>query len=164
MRKYFPIFLPRVTITDSIWIFMVTFNAHCSYSRIPAAFAVFKYLQLKYCKFASPWTVLDWCAIQKDEEFWILDHQPEVLEDIRRNYVTVLRVRCLKWQVVCSLNRTQGCVASSMFKVVGSLQSKQSAGMSEQQQGYLFRTNAVIPHKTSQQAHARLVPSRNNSL
>ena len=136
-RKYFPIFLPRVTITDSIWIFMVTFNAHCSYSRIPAAFAVFKYLQLKYCKFASPWTVLDWCAIQKDEEFWILDHQPEVLEDIRRNYVTVMRVRCLKWQVVCSLNRTQGC--------------------RKQQQGYLFQMNAVIPHKTSQQAHARLV-------
>ena len=44
-----------------------------------------------------------------------------------------------------------------MFEVVGSLQSKQNAGLSEQQQGYLFQTNAVIPHKTSQQAHARLV-------
>ena len=44
-----------------------------------------------------------------------------------------------------------------MFFVVGSLLSNQNAGMSETQQGYLFHTNAVIPHKTSQQAHARLV-------
>ena len=50
-----------------------------------------------------------------------------------------------------------GYVASSLFKVAGSLQSKQNAEMSEQQQGYLFHTNAVIPHKTTQQAHARLV-------
>ena len=44
-----------------------------------------------------------------------------------------------------------------MFLVVGSLVSNQNAGMSETQQGYLFHTNAVISHKTSQQAHARLV-------
>ena len=50
---------------------------------------------------------------------------------------TVLQVRC--------------------FKVVGSLLSKQNTGMSENTTGYLFHTNAVIPHKTSQQAHARLV-------
>ena len=45
-------------------------------------------------------------------------------------------------------------VASSNVLVVGSLLSNQNAGMSETQQGYLFYTNAVIPHKTSQQAHA----------
>ena len=44
-----------------------------------------------------------------------------------------------------------------MFLVVGDLLSKQNAGMPETQQGYLFHTNAVIPLKTSQQAHARLV-------
>ena len=44
-----------------------------------------------------------------------------------------------------------------MFLVVGSLLSNQNAGMSETQQGYLFHTNTVIPHKTSQQAHTRLV-------
>ena len=48
-------------------------------------------------------------------------------------------------------------VASSLFEVVSSLQSKQNAWLSEQQQGYLFQTNALIPHKTSQQAHTRLV-------
>ena len=47
------------------------------------------------------------------------------------------KFECLKWQVVCSLNRTQGC--------------------RNQQQGYLFQMNAVTPHKTSQQAHTRLV-------
>ena len=30
-------------------------------------------------------------------------------------------------------------------------------GCQKQQQGYLFHANAVIPHKTSQRAHARLV-------
>ena len=34
-------------------------------------------------------------------------------------------------------------VASSLFEVVGSLQSKQNAGLSEQQQGYLFHMNVV---------------------
>ena len=34
-------------------------------------------------------------------------------------------------------------VASSMFKVVGSLQSKKNAGLTEQQQGYLFQTKVV---------------------
>ena len=48
-----------------------------------------------------------------------------------------LQVRCFKWQVVCSLNGTQGC--------------------RKQQQGYLFQLNVVTPLKTSQQAHARLV-------
>ena len=43
-----------------------------------------------------------------------------------------------------------------MFKVVGSLQSKQNAGLTEQQQSYLFQTKVVIPHKTSQQANAEL--------
>ena len=38
---------------------------------------------------------------------------------------------CFKWQVVCSLVRTQGC--------------------RKQQQGYLFHTNVIIPHETSQQ-------------
>ena len=38
---------------------------------------------------------------------------------------------CFKWQVVCSLVRTQGC--------------------RKQQQGYLFHSNAIIPHETSQQ-------------
>ena len=41
--------------------------------------------------------------------------------------IIVLQVRCFKWQVVCSLNRTQGC--------------------RKQQQGYF---NAVTPLKTSQ--------------
>ena len=36
-----------------------------------------------------------------------------------------------KWRVVCSPVRTQGC--------------------RKQQQGYLFHTNAIIPHKSSQQ-------------
>ena len=54
------------------------------------------------------------------------------------------------WDVLCLLT-------SSLFEVVGSLQSKQNAGLSEQQQGYLFHMNVVIPHKTSEQAHARLV-------
>ena len=44
-----------------------------------------------------------------------------------------------------------------MFLAVGSLLSNQNSGMSETQQGYLFHTNAVISHKTLQQAHARLV-------
>ena len=44
-----------------------------------------------------------------------------------------------------------------MFLVVDSLLSNQNAGMSETQQGDLFHTNAVIPHETSQQAHAGLV-------
>ena len=35
-------------------------------------------------------------------------------------------------------------VAGSLFEVVGSLQSKQNAGMSGQQQDYLFQTNVVI--------------------
>ena len=48
-------------------------------------------------------------------------------------------------------------VASSLFGVAGSLQSKQNTGLSEQQQGYLFQTDVIIPPKTSQQAHARLV-------
>ena len=43
------------------------------------------------------------------------------------------------------------------FKVVGSLLSNQNAGMSKTQPEYLFHTNAVIPRKASQQAHARLV-------
>ena len=49
-------------------------------------------------------------------------------------------------------------VASPLFKVAGSLQSKQNAGLSEQQQqqGYLFQMNTVIPHETLQQAHAIL--------
>ena len=47
------------------------------------------------------------------------------------------KFECLKCQVVCSLIRTQGC--------------------RKRQQGYLFHTKAVIPHKTSQQAHPRLV-------
>ena len=38
---------------------------------------------------------------------------------------------CFKWRVVCSPVRTQGC--------------------RKQQQGYLFHTNAIIPHKSSQQ-------------
>ena len=38
---------------------------------------------------------------------------------------------CFKWQVVCSPVRTQGC--------------------RKQQQGYLFHSNAIIPHETSQQ-------------
>ena len=35
--------------------------------------------------------------------------------------------------------------------------SNQSSGMLETQQEYLFHTNAVIQHKTSQKARARLV-------
>ena len=52
---------------------------------------------------------------------------------------------------------TMTSVASTLFEVVGSLQCKLNARLSEQQQGYLFQTNVVIPHKTLQQAHARLV-------
>ena len=45
------------------------------------------------------------------------------------------------------------------FKVVGSLLSNQNAGISKTQLEYLFHMNAVIPPKTSQQAHARFVTS-----
>ena len=55
-------------------------------------------------------------------------------------------------------------VAGSLFEVVGSLQSKQNAGMSGQQQDYLFQTNVVIPHKTSQQAHAMLANYSSTSV
>ena len=48
-------------------------------------------------------------------------------------------------------------VMSSLFEVADNLQSKQNAGLSVEHQGYLFQTNAVIPHKNSQQAHAKLV-------
>ena len=41
--------------------------------------------------------------------------------------------------------------------MVGSLCLIRTQGCRKQQQEYLFHTNAVIPHKTSQQAHARLV-------
>ena len=51
----------------------------------------------------------------------------------------------------------EGVLQVRCFKVVGSLLSNQNAGMSKTQPEYLFHTNAVIPHKTSQQAHARLV-------
>ena len=51
-----------------------------------------------------------------------------------------------------------------MFKVVGGLQCKQNAGMSEQQQGNLFHMNAVIRRKTSQEAHARLVNYASTSV
>ena len=47
-------------------------------------------------------------------------------------------------------------VVSLLFEVVSSLQSKENAGLSEQQQAYLLLTNVVLAHKTSQQAHARL--------
>ena len=47
------------------------------------------------------------------------------------------RFDVLKWWEVCCLIRMQGCRKT--------------------QPGYLFNTNAVIPHKTSQQAHPRLV-------
>ena len=43
-----------------------------------------------------------------------------------------------------------------MFLVVGSVLSGQNDEC-RNTKGRLFHTNAVIPHKTSQQAHARLV-------
>ena len=43
------------------------------------------------------------------------------------------------------------------FKVVGSLLSKENAGMSKHNQNILFHTNAVIPLKASRQARTRLV-------
>ena len=46
--------------------------------------------------------------------------------------------------------------SSKVFSGRYSLVSNQNTGMSEQQRGYLFCTNTVIPHKNSQQAHARL--------
>ena len=52
------------------------------------------------------------------------------------------------WETVAS--------SATLFEVVGSLQSKLKAGLSEQQQGYLFQMDVVIPHKTSQRAHTRL--------
>ena len=48
--------------------------------------------------------------------------------------------------------------------MAGSLQSKQNTGFSEQQQRYLFQTNVVIPHNTSQQAHARLANYTSTSV
>ena len=45
---------------------------------------------------------------------------------------------------------------SNVFSGRYSLLSNQNTGMSKQQQGYLFYTDTVIPHKTSQQAHVRL--------
>ena len=61
---------------------------------------------------------------------------------------------------MCSLTTA----ASSLFEVAGNLQSKQNAGLSEQQQGYLFHMNVVIPHKTPQQAHVRLANYTWNSV
>ena len=43
------------------------------------------------------------------------------------------------------------------FKVVGSLCLNRTQGDRKTQPEYLFHTNAVIPLKTSQQAHTRLV-------
>ena len=45
---------------------------------------------------------------------------------------------------------------SNVFSGKYSLLSNQNTGMSKQQRGHLFYTNTVIPHKTSQQPHARL--------
>ena len=56
------------------------------------------------------------------------------------------------------------CVASLLFKVAGRLQSNKNAALLEQQQGYLLQMNAVIPHKTSQQARARLVNLTSTSI
>ena len=44
----------------------------------------------------------------------------------------------------------------NVFSGRNSSLSNQNKGMPKQQRGYLFYTNTVIPHKTSQQAHARL--------
>ena len=46
-----------------------------------------------------------------------------------------------------------------MFLVVGSLicSPNRTQGCRKTRQGYLFHMTAVIPHKTTQQAHARLV-------
>ena len=47
--------------------------------------------------------------------------------------------------------------SSNVFSGRYSLLSNQNTGMSKQQRGYLFYTNAVTPHKTSQQARTWLV-------
>ena len=47
------------------------------------------------------------------------------------SFFSCYEFECFKGQVVCSLVRTQGC--------------------RKQQQGYLFHSNAIIPHETSQQ-------------
>ena len=56
-----------------------------------------------------------------------------VLELLSQSGLSILetccKFECFQWQVVCCLVKTQGC--------------------RKQQQGYLFHTNAVIPHKTS---------------
>ena len=44
-----------------------------------------------------------------------------------------------------------------VLKVVGSLKSESTRRVVGTQQGYLFQANIVLCHKTSQQAHARLV-------
>ena len=49
-----------------------------------------------------------------------------------------------------------GVASLNIFSGRYSLKSNQNTGMLKQQRGYLFYTNTVIPHKTSQQAHARL--------
>ena len=46
--------------------------------------------------------------------------------------------------------------SSNVFSGRYNLLSNQNTGVAKQQRGYLFYTNTVIPHKTSQQAHARL--------
>ena len=74
-----------------------------------------------------------------------------VLKQISWLVLTETLDRYFNWYLV---DMSGEYVASSLFKVVGGLQSKQNAGMLEKQQGYLFHTKAVIPHKTSQQAHA----------
>lgn len=43
--------------------------------------------------------MLDWCAIQKDEDLWILDHQPGIVEDIRLKYVTASTVSSTSFSV-----------------------------------------------------------------
>ena len=49
-------------------------------------------------------------------------------------------------------------VTSSLSEVAASLQSKQNAGWSEQQQGYLFQTkSSKLRTRLNKQAHARLV-------
>ena len=56
------------------------------------------------------------------------------VKKIKRRLYTILpcyEFECFKWRVVCSPVRTQGC--------------------RKQQQGYLFHSYAIIPHKSSQQ-------------
>ena len=54
-------------------------------------------------------------------------------------------------------SNARGVAQEGMLKLRFDWYISQHAGFSEQQQGFLFQTNVVLRHKSSPQAHAKLV-------